>query len=86
MSDISITHHIYGRKAYAEPLRYVGALTISAQDELRDAALERFGADWVELIALPVEDIVTVVSPTSPTSPTSPASSVSPKAARGRQP
>jgi hypothetical protein len=57
-----ITYQIYGRKAYATPLTFVGALAIQPEAELHAEALKKFGAEgWVELIALPTTDLLMII-------------------------
>ena len=61
-----LTYYIYGRKAYANPLKFVGELAILQAEDLQSEALKKFGEkfgeeDWVELVALPTTDILTII-------------------------
>jgi hypothetical protein len=49
-------HYVFGRKAYPQPLEYVG--TVSG-DELK--ALGQDKEDWVELVAFPEAAVIHVI-------------------------
>lgn len=58
----SKTYHIYGRKAYTEPLAFVERLQIDDVSALDAETLKGVGKrDWVELIAFPESSIVHVI-------------------------
>ncbi len=61
-STVTRTFQVYGRKAHAEPLAFLGRLEAEDGAGLRAKALTQFGdAGWVELVAFPEEAIVQVI-------------------------
>jgi hypothetical protein len=46
-------HLVFGRTSFREPLAYQGSVDADGPEDVRRAALERFGRDWVELTAIP---------------------------------
>ncbi len=55
-----VEYQIYGRKAYEEPLAFVMLLT--TVDSVKEAALQQLGTeDWVELIAVPSQELIQVI-------------------------
>lgn len=56
------TYHIYGRKAYPEPLSFIDEFRILDPTALKIEVESRLGeSDWVELIAFPVKAIIQVI-------------------------
>jgi 1,2-phenylacetyl-CoA epoxidase PaaB subunit len=54
-------YRVLGRTAYAEPLEHQGALEAADDDAAAQAALERFGDRWVELVLVPERAVHWVV-------------------------
>ncbi|MDQ7053338.1 MAG: hypothetical protein Q9P14_10745 [candidate division KSB1 bacterium] len=56
------TYHIFGRKAYAEPLTFVQQIQAETEKDLDQAvdALKR-EPDWVELVAIAESDMIEVL-------------------------
>lgn len=48
---------IFARTEYAEPLEHKGNLEAADNDEARELAIERFGAEWLELTLVPEREI-----------------------------
>ncbi len=51
-----IDYLIFGRREYQQPLEWIGALTLdreAPEAELDRRARERFGNDWLEMVAVP---------------------------------
>ena len=46
-------YRVLGRTAYAEPLEHQGTLEAADDAAAAQAALERFGDRWVELVLVP---------------------------------
>ncbi len=55
------TYHIFGRKAYAEPLTFVQQIQVETEQDLDQVvdALKR-DPDWVELVAIAESNMVEV--------------------------
>ena len=55
------TYHIFGRKAYAEPLTFVQQFQVETEQDLDQAvdALKQ-DPDWVELVAIAESNMVEV--------------------------
>ncbi len=55
------TYHIFGRKAYAEPLTFVQQIQIESEQDLDQAVdgLKR-DPDWVELVVIAESDMLEV--------------------------
>ena len=51
------TYHIYGRKAYADPLQYVESVTVAAGEQ--PPVPEENG--WVEVVAFPETAVIQVI-------------------------
>ena len=53
-------YQIYGRKAYEEPLAFL--MVLRTADSVKEAALQQLGTeDWVELIAIPSQELIQVI-------------------------
>jgi hypothetical protein len=56
------TYHVYGRKAYPEPLTFIDEFRILDPTALKIEVESRFGeGDWVELIAFPAKASIQVI-------------------------
>jgi hypothetical protein len=56
------TYHIYGRKAYPEPLSFIDEFQILDPAALKIEVESHLGeGDWVELIAFPAETVIQVI-------------------------
>lgn len=54
-------YHVYGRKAYAEPLQYVMSVSASGIDSVAADSPEAGEEDWIELIAFPASAAIHVI-------------------------
>jgi hypothetical protein len=63
MDENRLIYHIYGRKAYTQPLAFIDRLPLDDLSRLSDEVLTRAGRrdEWVELIAFPETSIVRVI-------------------------
>ncbi len=62
MNQTPQTYHLYGRKAYPQPLTFIGRLEIEEATSLKDAALQLAGGNgWIEMIAIPEPSIMPVI-------------------------
>ena len=48
---------VFARTEYAEPLEHRGDVEAGGADEAKDAALESFGADWLEMSLVPADEV-----------------------------
>ncbi|MDX1688994.1 MAG: hypothetical protein R3248_13515 [Candidatus Promineifilaceae bacterium] len=53
--------HVYGRKAYEEPLQYVKSVPGADVDAVAVEDVESDEGDWVELIAFPASAAIRVI-------------------------
>ncbi|GMA15407.1 hypothetical protein E5F05_00460 (plasmid) [Deinococcus metallilatus] len=53
-------YQVYGRKAYNEPLTLLAPLELADDAELKTQALDKYGDDWIELVAAREEDVTEV--------------------------
>ncbi len=53
----TIIYHIYGRKAYAEPLAFVQTVTLHPDEPIPVPQ----GDDWIEVVAFPQTAIIEVI-------------------------
>lgn len=53
--------HVYGRKAYEEPLQYVKSVPAADVDAVAAKEAESGEEDWVELIAFPASSAIRVI-------------------------
>tara|TARA_B110000014_G_C19604815_1_gene320392 strand:- start:43 stop:210 length:168 start_codon:yes stop_codon:yes gene_type:complete len=51
--------HIFGRKKGEEPLGFLGL--ISSKENPRSVVVEKYGEDWLELVAVPENSIIKVI-------------------------
>lgn len=62
MDKNNLIYHIYGRKAYTQPLAFIDRLPLDDLSRLTDKVLMCAGRDeWIELIAFPESSIVRVI-------------------------
>ena len=54
-------YRVLGRTAYAEPLEHRGTVEAADDGEAAEAALDRFGDRWVELVLVPERAVHWVV-------------------------
>ena len=60
MDEQNREFQIYGRKAYEEPLAFV--MVLATADSVQETALQQLGTeDWVELIAIPTQELIQVI-------------------------
>lgn len=50
---MSTTYLVFARRQADEALTAVGSLEAPRQDQLQTLARERFGSEWLEVIAIP---------------------------------
>ena len=55
-------YRVLGRTAYAEPLEHRGTVEAADDGGAAEAALDRFGDRWVELVLLPERAVHWVIS------------------------
>ena len=56
-------YDIFARKEYPEPLIYIGSIEADSNDAAIKGSLKEFGeSDWIEMLAAPQQDIITVFS------------------------
>ena len=51
------TYMVFARTEYDEPLEHRGNVEASSTEEAKEAALERFGKDWLEMSLVPADEI-----------------------------
>lgn len=54
-------YRVLGRTAYAEPLEHRGTVEAADDGGAAEAALDRFGDRWVELVLVPERAVTWVV-------------------------
>jgi hypothetical protein len=55
------TYRVFGRAAYADPLRELGALAAEDAERARGDSLERFGEGLIELTLVPEAEVVWIL-------------------------
>lgn len=51
------TFEVYARREQDEALTRIGTVTLAGGSDVRAAVKERYGDDWLELVAIPGESI-----------------------------
>jgi hypothetical protein len=58
-----IIYNVFARKEYPEPLTYIGSIEADSDDTAIEGSLKEFGEnDWIEMLAVPQQEIITVFS------------------------
>ena len=52
------TFEVYARREQDEALTHIGTVDLGAGSDIAAAVRERYGDDWLELVAIPGEKIV----------------------------
>lgn len=56
-----VEYLVFARASFDEPLTYRGTVEGDGPQDAPEAALERYGREWVELTVLPAADVRWVV-------------------------
>jgi len=61
---MSMRFDIFARKEHPEPLVYIGSVEVDTVDQVAAASLAEYGleTDWIEMLAIPHREMVTVFS------------------------
>jgi hypothetical protein len=51
------TYLVFARREYSEPLTQIGRVEMATPASVRAAAAQQFGEDWLELVAVPENQI-----------------------------
>lgn len=55
-------HHIFGRRAFEEPLQFIRTVRAPDKKEIRAALLQAFRPEeWIELISIPEAAMIPVI-------------------------